>query len=448
MKAAVYARRSTPDEENIDQQVERGRATCERAGWEIVAELTDDGVSAWKEDAHRPAFEELLELARGKRVDVVVVRNVDRLARRNSHAWVELESLGVKIAEHGGQPMSSLEALIKLAIAQEESRVKSERQLAREDRRIEEGLPPRGGHRHFGYDRSHEVVPDEAEVIRELADRWLAGETLRGLARELNERGLRTTLGNEWTYKTVKKMLQSPRLAAIRVHRRDGNVTYHRGAWEPIITEDLHHRLVAADAQHRTGRAPGRYLLTGLLVCGRESCGRTLNGKNHRPGTRRYNCYGCHRNGIGAEEIEDHLWNEALGRVYKRDRYEREDVERRLAVVEKELDERRGTRDELDTAYWQRRDVDRATYLKQYADLTAAVESLEAEADELRRERDEEATYWKALLAVADRYESATPEEKRVVLRRALVRVVLRPADPSRNWSGVDLDRLEPEWRV
>lgn len=48
MRAAVYARRSTPDEANVAQQLERGAATCAQAGWTVVEEFKDDGVSAWQ----------------------------------------------------------------------------------------------------------------------------------------------------------------------------------------------------------------------------------------------------------------------------------------------------------------------------------------------------------------------------------------------------------------
>lgn len=54
-----------------------------------------------------------------------------------------------------------------------------------------------GGPRPFGYtaDRMH-LVEDEAEIVRELFTRVARGESVTGLARKLNQRDIRTTMGN------------------------------------------------------------------------------------------------------------------------------------------------------------------------------------------------------------------------------------------------------------
>ena len=63
-------------------------------------------------------------------------------------------------------------------------------------------------------DRMH-LVEDEAEIVRELFRRIVQGESVTGLARELNQRGIRTTMGNTWAVARVRELLRSPRVAGV-----------------------------------------------------------------------------------------------------------------------------------------------------------------------------------------------------------------------------------------
>ena len=53
--------------------------------------------------------------------------------------------------------------------------------------------------------------PDEAEVIREVAGRMIAGETVTAIADDLNERGLRNAAGSTWTVKSLTRVMAAPR---------------------------------------------------------------------------------------------------------------------------------------------------------------------------------------------------------------------------------------------
>jgi DNA invertase Pin-like site-specific DNA recombinase len=99
-----------------------------------------------------------------REVDVIVVRDVDRLSRRDRD-WGRLDVSGheVRVAEWDGELMDRLYAGIKAQVAADESRKISKRVKLSEGRRVhpEDGglaKPPRGGPRHFGYDREHEII--------------------------------------------------------------------------------------------------------------------------------------------------------------------------------------------------------------------------------------------------------------------------------------------------
>ena len=94
MKAAIYARVSTLDQEPENQLFEL-RAYCAKREWDAV-EYVDHGISGAKEQ--RPALDSLLRDAKRRRFDVLVVWRLDRLGRNLRHLILlldELHALGV-----------------------------------------------------------------------------------------------------------------------------------------------------------------------------------------------------------------------------------------------------------------------------------------------------------------------------------------------------------------
>src|ERR1700738_4152287 len=94
MKAAIYARVSTVDQEP-ENQLQELRRYCEARGWTSVA-FVDCGVSGAED--RRPAAGVLLKDAKRRRFDVVVCWRLDRLGRNLKHLISlldELQALGV-----------------------------------------------------------------------------------------------------------------------------------------------------------------------------------------------------------------------------------------------------------------------------------------------------------------------------------------------------------------
>ena len=145
MKAAIYARVSTIDQEPENQLQELRRYVAAR-GWTAV-EYVDRGVSGAKE--RRPALDEMLAAARRRKVDVVVCWRLDRLGRSLKHLITlldELQSLGVafvSLAEgiDATTPAGKLQMHILAAISEfERSRI-VERVRAGLARRAAQGKP-------------------------------------------------------------------------------------------------------------------------------------------------------------------------------------------------------------------------------------------------------------------------------------------------------------------
>src|ERR1700704_2702687 len=134
MKAAIYARVSTLDQEPENQLAEL-RRYVEARGW-TSAEHVDRGVSGAKE--RRPALDALLKDARRRRFDVVVVWRLDRLGRNLRHLITlleELQALGIAFVSlnegiDATTPAGKLQMHILGAIAEFERERIRERVLA------------------------------------------------------------------------------------------------------------------------------------------------------------------------------------------------------------------------------------------------------------------------------------------------------------------------------
>ena len=134
MKAAIYARVSTLDQEPENQLAELRRYAQARGG--AAQEYVDRGVSGAKD--RRPALDALMQDARRRRCDVVICWRLDRLGRNLKHLislLEELQALGVafvRLAEgiDATTPAGKLQMHILAAIAEFERERIRERVLA------------------------------------------------------------------------------------------------------------------------------------------------------------------------------------------------------------------------------------------------------------------------------------------------------------------------------
>ena len=81
-RVALYARVSTLDQSTDSQLLDLRRYVSDR-GWQIFREYVDEGVSGTKEK--RPALNELMNDAKKRRFDGVLVWRFDRFARSTKH---------------------------------------------------------------------------------------------------------------------------------------------------------------------------------------------------------------------------------------------------------------------------------------------------------------------------------------------------------------------------
>ncbi len=96
-KIAIYARVSTADKgQDPEMQLKDLRQYASARGWKVFGEYVDKGESGAKD--RRPQLNRLMEDARKRKIDGILVWRLDRLGRSLKHLILtldELQSLGV-----------------------------------------------------------------------------------------------------------------------------------------------------------------------------------------------------------------------------------------------------------------------------------------------------------------------------------------------------------------
>ncbi len=326
--AGIYARISQ-DREGAGLGVKRQVADCEaeaeRRGWAVGDIYVDDDISAYSGKT-RPQYERLLSDIQDGHRDAVIVWHLDRLTRRP----IELEEF-VNVCDKGKVEVAAVHgdfnigdgdglfsARIMAAVAAKESDDKS-RRAKRKMLELAQSGRPHGSVRPFGYEDDKVTVrPSEAQIIRDLAGRFLAGETLTSLTNWLNDQNIPTAgTAAAWRTSSVRGILRSGRISGQREHLKQ---IVGPAIWPAIISPEQTARIRAIldDPARRTNRAARRYLLAGLLRC--HQCGHSLMA-HPRAGKRRYICKAppSHQGGgstyISAERVEELLIDAVLYRL-------------------------------------------------------------------------------------------------------------------------------------
>jgi DNA invertase Pin-like site-specific DNA recombinase len=176
IRAAIYARVSTA-EQTTENQTQALRSFAAARGWNTT-EYTDTGVSGVKDQ--RPALDAMLRAARSRKIDVIAVTKLDRLAR-STHQLVglgrELQALGVDLVVLD-QQLDTTTASGRLLFHMLAAIAEFERDLIRD--RVVAGMKrARAQGRRIGRPRVHRVDTDEANEL------LASGLGLRAVARQL-----------------------------------------------------------------------------------------------------------------------------------------------------------------------------------------------------------------------------------------------------------------------
>lgn len=328
-KAVGYARVSTPEQAEKDlslpAQMAAIRKYAQDHGLELVGEFVERGITAT--DDNRPEFRRMLqEIYRpSSQVGSIIVTHGSRFMRNATKARIHKEALrkrGIRVVaiqqEVTDDPNGRFAEGVFELIDQLESETNGVRTRAGMSENARQGFF-NGSKTPFGFRVEKVATPGgsknklavdagEAELLREVFQRYLAGTGAKATAIGLNQRGL-LYRGKRWTRDLVLKVISdSCAVGTYYWGRLDsrGKRLRAQDQWIEIaverIVDDETFRLVQELRTRRDpGRSPGRLpssplLLAGLLRCAQ--CGGPYqletSGKLG-PDGQAYRYYNCRR---------------------------------------------------------------------------------------------------------------------------------------------------------
>ena len=259
---------------------------CARAGYEAG----DTFVEPVASNGHAAGFRQLVaRLRRSEPGAIVVVPTVSSFAANPRDAVLrcyQVTALGAEVAaiDAGGVPPQEelLASLHADATGGMGDRVRAAmRRKAVKGEVL--GRPPYGYK--VGARRRLELVPEEAVVVRYIYRLYLQEQMgIRLIARRLNEEGLKTRRGGNWSMVSIRDILRNR--AYLGTYSRFG--VRVPGSHPPLVLADDFREVQDRLNARRTSYAPrvaSRFLLSGLAHCG--YCGNRLIGVTRKQSWKR-----------------------------------------------------------------------------------------------------------------------------------------------------------------
>lgn len=232
--------------------------------WYVIKKYIDEGITG-TQAKKRPAFLRMIQDAKQKKFDLIVMREVCRFARNTVDTLVvtrELKEYGIEVyfVEDNIWTMDGdgeLRLTIMATLAQEESRKISERVRAGQKISRDKGVLYGSGNI-LGYDRdkvkgTYVINEEQSETVHMIYDMYSAGKGISQICDEMIRRKRKDSSGlvrwenskvlrilHNSTYKGYPAYLKSRRNnfldQKIIINRDENTYLYVKGDFEPIIS--------------------------------------------------------------------------------------------------------------------------------------------------------------------------------------------------------------------
>lgn len=316
LNVAAYCRVSTDQEEQENSYEAQISYYTENIGknndWQMAGIFADEGITG-TQAKKRPEFLKMIRLCRQRKIDMVLTKSLSRFARNtvDSLNYIrELKALGIAVIfekENINTLETDTEMMLTImsCFAQAESESISKNVSWGIRQSFKNGNVPMQYARLLGYKKGDggnaEIIPDEAEVVREIYRCYLDGMSMNLIADRLNAKGL-TTKGSGSPYRkaVVQRILTNEKYTGDallqktyvtdcitkKTRKNNGELPMYlvKNHHEPIISRSDFNRVqeemarrsakrTIADKLTKTGQGKysAKYALSELLICG--ECG-------------------------------------------------------------------------------------------------------------------------------------------------------------------------------
>ena len=312
---AAYCRVSSSSEDQLNsfaaQNIHYTQYITEHDDWRLVDIYADEGITGTSVEK-REDFKRMLADSERGLIDRILVKSISRFARNtvdclNYVRMLKAQGIAVYFEKENINSMDeSTELMLTMmgAFAQAESESISGNIRRGRQMHAKVGTLKVPCYRLYGYEKDTEgkfrVIPEQAEIVRELYKRYESGASLRNLQDWLEENQIKTVLGeSKWTATSIKSILTNEKycgdvllqktfrtdVISKKVIKNVGQMAqyYMPNHHEAIVSREQYNAVKAEMARRSALRSPSKsavtgrscytskYALSDRLVCG--ECG-------------------------------------------------------------------------------------------------------------------------------------------------------------------------------
>ncbi len=326
LRVAAYCRVSTASDEQLvslaAQKAHYENYIKSNDEWEFAGLYYDEGVTGTKKEKRDGLLSMVADCERGK-IDFVITKSISRFARNttdclelvrklldlNIYIYFEKENLNT------GSMESELMLSILSSLAESESVSISENEKWGIKKRFQNGTfiisyPP------YGYDNvdgEMVIVPEQAEIVKQIFSDTLAGKSTHAIADELNAKGIQTKKGGRWTPGTINGIIGNEKYTGDVLYQKtytDSSFNRHTnyGELDQYLVQNHHAAIVSHEEFDRanavlrqrgkekgngrnTEKYQNRYSFSGRIRCA--ECGGSFKRRIHYKPSGSYIAWCC-----------------------------------------------------------------------------------------------------------------------------------------------------------
>ena len=295
LRVAAYCRVSTKEEE----QASSYEAQCEyytdkimsNKEWTMAGIFADEGITGTS-TKKRTEFLRMIRQCKQKKIDLILTKSIQRFARNTldciNYTRI-LRQLGIGVLfekENINSLPPDSEFMITMygAMAQSESESISGNIRRGRQMHAKVGTLKVPCYRLYGYEKDADgkfcIIPEQAEIVRELYKRYESGASLRNLQDWLEENQIKTVLGeSKWTATSIKSILTNEKycgdvllqktfrtdVISKKVIKNVGQMAqyYMPDHHEAIVSREQYNAVKAEMARRSALRSPSKQAVTG-----------------------------------------------------------------------------------------------------------------------------------------------------------------------------------------
>ncbi len=311
LRVASYSRVSTDMEEQLTsfhaQKAYYTEKILRNPAWTLAGTYADEGISGACAE-NRPDFMRMIRHCKKGKIDLIITKSISRFARNtlDSVGYVrKLKAMGVGVLfekENINTMDENSEVVLTIlaSLAQEELNSLSLNVKIGKRMAMKAGKVTYQYSSFYGYEKGDDnrprPIPERATVVIRIFEQYLAGDTSRTIAEDLNWEQIPYLNGKNWTEPTIRRMLVNEKYCGdvilqktyiadpiskkVKINNGELPKIFIKNNHEPIIERELFEKVqeehtrrsskrkISSATITEKGKYSSMYALSEILICG------------------------------------------------------------------------------------------------------------------------------------------------------------------------------------